>query len=113
MSLTQSIGTIRLIPPKGRWCGVTHYPMCSDCNRVPQFPPTAPFIMTVGLQFLSNRSCIITGSILLTSAFIITSQATDIYILFLSIGFLEGWYLFFKPPSNILKKLCRINMEIC
>ncbi|KAH3812399.1 uncharacterized protein LOC127835001 [Dreissena polymorpha] len=50
----------------------------------------SPFIMTIGLQFLSNRMCIIIGSLVLTVAFIITSQATDIRILFVSIGLLEG-----------------------
>jgi len=26
------IGTTRPIPPKVRWCGVDHHPMCSDCE---------------------------------------------------------------------------------
>lgn len=47
-------------------------------------------IMTVGMQFMSNRVCIIVGSLFLTTANLITAYSTDIRMLFLSVGFLEG-----------------------
>ncbi|XP_052769999.1 uncharacterized protein LOC128209813 isoform X2 [Mya arenaria] len=51
---------------------------------------SSPIVMLIGLQFISNRASIMAGSLVLTTAFIITSQATDIKVLFLSIGCLEG-----------------------
>lgn len=51
--------------------------------------------MTVGMQFMSNRMCIILGSVLLTASNIITAYATDIRLLFVSIGFLEGKHMAF------------------
>lgn len=47
-------------------------------------------IMTVGMQYLSNRTSIILGSLFLTSANLITAFSRDIRLLFLSVGFLEG-----------------------
>ncbi|XP_053403491.1 monocarboxylate transporter 13-like [Mercenaria mercenaria] len=46
--------------------------------------------MTVGMQFMSNRMSIMLGAIILTISHIISANATDISMLFASIGFLEG-----------------------
>lgn len=51
---------------------------------------SALLVMTVVVQFVSNRACIITGSLLITSANIITAYATDIRLLFVSVGVMEG-----------------------
>ena len=54
------------------------------------FPFPALLVMTVGVQFVSNRTCIILGSLSLTTANIITAYAPDISYLFVSVGVLEG-----------------------
>ncbi|XP_060579843.1 monocarboxylate transporter 12-like isoform X2 [Ruditapes philippinarum] len=51
---------------------------------------SALFIMTVGMQFMSNRTSIMYGSLVLTVSHIISAYATDIRMLFASVGFLEG-----------------------
>ncbi|KAL4220177.1 hypothetical protein ACF0H5_020585 [Mactra antiquata] len=47
-------------------------------------------VMTIGMQYMSNRTAIMCGSVCLTVSYIITAYATDINILFISVGFLEG-----------------------
>ncbi|XP_045201491.2 monocarboxylate transporter 13-like isoform X2 [Mercenaria mercenaria] len=46
--------------------------------------------MTVGMQFMSNRMSIMLGAMILTISHIISANATDISMLFVSIGFIEG-----------------------
>ncbi|XP_045167513.2 monocarboxylate transporter 12-B-like [Mercenaria mercenaria] len=46
--------------------------------------------MTVGMKFMSNRMAVMLGAMILTISYIISAFATDVRMLFVSLGFLEG-----------------------
>ena len=46
--------------------------------------------MTVGMHFMRNRTAILIGGIIKTMATLIAGLSTDVSVLFLSIGVLDG-----------------------
>ncbi|XP_045200322.2 monocarboxylate transporter 12-like isoform X1 [Mercenaria mercenaria] len=70
---------------------------------------TSLITMTVGMQFTSNRIAVILGALILTISNIVSAFATDVRILFASIGVLEGVAKGFIIPTITVSLLEYFN----